>query len=265
MIARMCLFLIEKLKLGIVLLVLFFASTCLAIPVSDFPDQQTEAIPIESMYAEVEISQSNLKDNDDILNKLSMPEIAYILLLIGIYAILLEMVSPGLILPGIIGLASLFGALYGFYSLPMSGIGLWLMITGILLVALEAYYPKYGLLVICGTVVFLWGSIRLYGVATLPGELSLGTIIMATIGNTAIIYWMSKLAIKAYRKPVVTGLEQMTGEVGIAISDFSKAGQIKVRGEIWAASANQSIKKGDSVRVLSVDGLKLNVGPIKED
>ncbi len=199
-----------------------------------------------------------------VLAVLTNPNIAYLLLLVGVYGLLLEGYNPGAILPGVVGAVSLLLGLYALQILPVNYAGLGLMALGVALIVAEVFAPSFGILGLGGIVAFVVGSIFLldtrvpgFGVArSLIGGLALtGAIAFLATGA---------LVLRSRRRPVATGVEQLLSETAIALEDFEHAGLVQIRGEIWRAVANEQIRKGQRLRVSRVAGLTLEVVPIEE-
>lgn len=185
------------------------------------------------------------------------PNVAYILMLIGIYGLIFEFSSPGAILPGVVGAISLLLALFAFQVLPINYAGLGLILLGVALMVAEAFVPSFGALGIGGVIAFVIGSVILMD-TDIPGfgvSLSLiGAIALFSGGMFAVIITM---AIRSRRRPVVSGREEMIGALGEVMSDFDKEGLIRVHSEIWHAKTPVPLKKGEKVIVTKLDGLML--------
>lgn len=194
------------------------------------------------------------------------PNIAYILLLIGVYGLLFEFMNPGFILPGVAGLISLLIALYAFQLLPINYVGLALLFLGIGFMITEIFLPTLGTIGIGGVIAFIIGSIMLFDKNIQGFSLILPVIIMislVTVGFFSLIYL---LALKVHRKPIVSGLEQLIGSKGnvIILNGNQEKPRIRIRGELWQIRSKEPLKEGDKVRVLGIDELKLIVVPDKE-
>jgi membrane-bound serine protease (ClpP class) len=196
-----------------------------------------------------------------LLAVLTNPNVAYLLMLIGVYGLLLEGYSPGAIVPGVVGAISLLMALYAFQVLSVNYAGLALMILGIALIVAEAFAPSFGALGLGGIAAFVFGSVILldkevpgFQVArTLIGGVALaGAIVML---GTALMFGRSR------RRSVATGREQMLREHAIAIEDFETTGLVRVHGEIWRANSSVPVKDGQRLRIVRIDGLTLEVAP----
>jgi len=190
---------------------------------------------------------------------ITSPDVAYILLLLGIYGLFFEFANPGFVLPGIVGGISLLLALYAFQMLPINYAGLGLIILGISFLSIEAFLPSFGVLGIGGTVAFALGSFLLLDSGVTGTHISYPIIIIFTLINAAFFLLVFTLAIRAFRKPVVTGQEQMAGGMAEALESFNKEGNVRIHGEIWTARSKVRVTKGESLKVVSIEGLILNV------
>jgi len=199
-----------------------------------------------------------------ILNIISDPNIAYVLMLLGFYGIFFELTNPGSIFPGVFGAIALILAFYSFQTLPVNYAGLLLIILGIVLFILEIKVVSYGILTVGGIISMIIGSIMLFE-STLPFfRLSLKVILPAVI-LTALFFTLAvALVVKAHRRKPMTGVEGLTGLTGEARTDVhEKGGQVFVHGEIWSAWSDEPIKAGEKIIVDKVDKLKLKVRSAK--
>jgi membrane-bound serine protease (ClpP class) len=207
----------------------------------------------------VERVESDWRTN--LLAVLTNPNVAYLLMLIGVYGLLLEGYNPGAVLPGVVGAISLLLALYAFQVLSVNYAGLGLMLLGLALIIAEAFAPSLGALGLGGVVAFVIGSIILMD-TKVPGFQIARSLIaaMATAGALVVLLIATYFA-RSRRRPVITGSEQMLLEPAIAMTDFEHSGPVQVRGEIWNANARAPVKRGQQLRVTRVHGLTLEVEP----
>lgn len=198
-----------------------------------------------------------------LLSFLADPNIAYILLLLGMYGIFFELYNPGSILPGVVGGICLIVAFFSLQLLPVNIAGLLLIILALVLFLLEIKVASYGLLSIGGTVSFLLGSLMLFDVS-MPGvKVSLSVIIPATIFTALFFLFAVSMGIRAQRRKVTTGREGLIGEVGTVVSPLMPMGSVLLHGEVWRAIATSTVEKDQEVRVIAVvDRLRLKVEPI---
>ncbi|WCE30739.1 NfeD family protein [Vibrio sp. SCSIO 43137] len=191
------------------------------------------------------------------------PNIAYILMIIGIYGLLLEFYSPGFGVSGIAGAISLLLALYAFQLLPVNYAGLGLILLGLALLVAESMLPSFGLLGFGGVVAFTLGSVFLFD-SELP-ELRISLSLIYAIAATSALFVLFVLRrIWLFRKrKAVSGPDTFLGSEAVVTADFSSKGIVLIRGEEWAAISDSKLEKGDIVTVTAVNGLTLTV--IKAD
>ena len=202
---------------------------------------------------------------EKILDIISDPSIAYILLLMGMYGIFFELYNPGAILPGIVGVIALILAFYAMHTLPINYAGLALIIFSILLFLLEIKIVSHGLLAIGGIISLLLGSMMLIkSTSSLEVvRISKAVIFSATIVTALFFLFVVGLGIKAQRRKVVTGKEGLIGETAEVIEILAPLGIVKVQGELWSAeSLAGTINNGEKVIIKEMKDLKLYVEPI---
>jgi len=191
------------------------------------------------------------------------PNIAYVLMLVGIYGLFFEFANPGYILPGVAGAISLLLALYAFQVLPVNYAGLALLALGIIFMLAEVFVPSFGALGIGGMIAFVIGSIILFDEEGTGYAVSLPLIVTLSAATTGFFLFVVGAAIKARNRPVVSGQEELLGAVGEVLEDFTGKGRIRIHGEVWWAESTVLLRGGDKVQVDSVDGLVLRVHPVK--
>lgn len=196
-----------------------------------------------------------------LLATITDPNVAYILLLVGIYGLLLEGYNPGTYLPGVVGTICLLLALFAFQLLPVNFAGLGLIVLGVALFIAETFVPSFGTLGLGGIVAFVFGSILLLDTG-IPGfTVSRGLIgTVAGVASLALLGLLLAL-VRMHRRPVVSGLEGLIGKDAEVLEDFHGSGAVFVQGERWSARCNQPVRKGDRVRIVRVEGLLLHVEP----
>ena len=210
--------------------------------------------------ARIEIIEQDWRSR--FLGVITNPTLAFMLLMVGVYGLILEGSNPGALVPGVIGGISLLLALYAFQILPVNFAGLALMILGFLLIAVELFVPSFGILGIGGIAAVVFGSIILFD-TDVPGFMvNTGLIaamgLFAALTFAAVIY----LVTRSHRNPRVTGNESLVGREAESISDFSNGrGRVHIEGEDWSAHGDDSIRKGDPVTIEAADGLTLKVKP----
>lgn len=201
----------------------------------------------------------------ELLSILSNPNVAYILMLVGIYGLIYEFANPGSVLPGAAGAISLLLALYAFHVLPVNYAGVALILLGLALMVGEAFAPSFGALGITGVIAFVAGSLVLID-TDLPGYgISLPLIVTLAVVSAFLLVFMVGMALKSYRRPVVSGREEMLGAEGYAIESFATQGPVHVHGEIWHAQTDHPVGKNQAVRITGRDGMLLLVTPTEEE
>jgi membrane-bound serine protease (ClpP class) len=200
---------------------------------------------------------------DRLLDIISNPTIAYILLMLGIYGIFFELSSPGAILPGVVGGIFLILAFYALQMLPVNYAGLALIFFGIILFIAEIKVVSHGLLAVGGVISLLLGSIMLFHTPTEYMRISMSVIIPAVLVSAAFFIFAVTKAINARLKKPTTGMEGLIGEVGIASTPVSPEGKVSIHGEFWNVVSEQNIEKGAKVQVIGVANLRLKVKKIE--
>ncbi|MFC1589625.1 nodulation protein NfeD, partial [Pseudomonadota bacterium] len=197
-----------------------------------------------------------------LLNVITNPNIAYILMLIGIYGLIFELANPGAIIPGTIGAISLLLALYAFQLLPINYAGMGLILLGVALMVAEAFEPSFGVLGIGGVIAFVFGSIILMDTEAPGFGIDISVIITFAFTSALIFIFVVGMAFKARRRPIVSGLEEMIGGTAIVINDFEDKGTVTIHSEKWQAESNVPLHKDQQVKVIDVKGLTLQVEPL---
>ncbi|MEE9451116.1 MAG: nodulation protein NfeD [Ignavibacteriaceae bacterium] len=200
-----------------------------------------------------------------ILSILSDPNIAYILLMLGIYGLFFELYNPGAIFPGVIGGICLILGFYSMHTLPINYAGLALIIFAVILFVLEIKVISHGILTVGGVISLALGSMMLIKEESVleAMAISMELIILVVVLTAAFFLFAISLGIKAQRRKPTTGQEGIVGESGTAAITLNPHGKVKVHGEIWMAEAEEGIiKKGESVLVTAITGLKLKVKKI---
>ena len=193
------------------------------------------------------------------------PNVAYVLMLIGIYGLFFEFANPGYVLPGVAGAISLVLALYAFQILPVNYAGLALLALGIMFMLAEVFVPSFGALGFGGVIAFVIGSVILFDKDGTGYAVSLPLILSLSIISAGFFLFVVGAAVKSHQRPVVSGQEEMLHSTGRVIENFSDTGRIRVHGEVWQAETAVPLRRGDRVRVVGVDGLVLKVQPDTEE
>ena len=202
---------------------------------------------------------------NELLAIITNPNIAYILMLLGIYGLFFELANPGYVLPGVIGGISLLLALYALQVLPVNYAGLGLMFLGLALIVGELFMPSFGILGIGGVISFVMGSILLFDRESGNLAVSMPLIVAVSALSAGFFLIVIRSLYAARLRPVVTGAEELIGATGQVIADFSGDGNIHIHGEQWHVRSDTPMRSGDSARVISRDGLILTVEPVAED
>ncbi len=195
-----------------------------------------------------------------ILDIISNPNVAYILMMIGLIGLYFELSNPGAVLPGVIGAVALVLAFYAFQTLPINYAGLILIGLGIVLFILEIKVASYGLLTVGGIVSLLLGSLMLFRSPLPFMRLSIWVILPTVVFVTAFILGTMYYALRIHRRRPVSGAEELVGRECAAANDFEGGqGKVFIEGEYWNASCDEPVKKNETVRVVEVKGLLLKV------
>ncbi|TLY89337.1 MAG: nodulation protein NfeD, partial [Gammaproteobacteria bacterium] len=196
-----------------------------------------------------------------LLAVITNPTVAYGLMLIGIWGLLLEGYNPGAVLPGVAGSVCLLIALFAFQILSVNYAGLALVVLGTAMIISEFFFPTYGSLGVGGLIAFVVGSLILFD-TDVPG-MNVGRPLIgafATMGGL-VIAGIVYLASRSMRRPVATGTQAMIGESAEVVADFTGKGKVRYGGELWNARSDAALRAGDLARIVRVEGLTLWVEP----
>jgi membrane-bound serine protease (ClpP class) len=198
-----------------------------------------------------------------VLSAIAHPNIAYLLLSLGMLGLTIELWTPGAVLPGVVGGVSLLLAFFALSLLPVNYAGLLLILLGLMLFALEIKVTSYGLLTAGGLISLVFGSMILMDSPAPEFQLSLRLVLPVAVAFATIAVMLVRLGVAAQRRPAVTGIAGMIGEAGHAVTAVGPAqpGRVAVHGEIWEATAAQPIAEGARVRIIAIDGLRVTVHP----
>jgi len=195
------------------------------------------------------------------LSVVTDPSIAYMLILVGIYAMVFEFSNPGLVFPGVVGAICILIALYAFHLLPVNYAGLALMLVGIAFMVAELFFPAFGSLGIGGAIAFVIGSVILID-TDIPGYgVPLPLVLGIAAASAAFLFLVIGMLVKGRKRPVVSGREEMLGSPGEVLEDCEREGWARVRSETWRIRSAAPLKRGQRVRVASIEGLVLDVVP----
>jgi membrane-bound serine protease (ClpP class) len=229
--------------------------------------------------AGVRIENHDMPLQYELLEILVNPNVAYLLILIGLMGLAIELFSPGLIAPGTIGVISFLLGLYGTAQLPVGGNGVLLLVFGVAMIIAEAHLPTHGILGASGVAALIAAGLVLYDTDTSAFEISVPVVILAGLLIGGFLAFAVERAIRARRQPARTGWEEMIGAVGEVREPLDPIGQIFVEGALWraeltppgpaseaseggSAGDGRALERGSRVRVESVEGLTLRVRPL---
>jgi membrane-bound serine protease (ClpP class) len=192
------------------------------------------------------------------------PNISFLLLALGALALYAEFNHPGAVVPGAVGVMCILLAVFALNLLPTRFAALTLIVAAFVLFALEAKYATHGVLAIAGIVALTMGGLLLVDAPIPELRVHLLTALGVSVPLGVITVFLTSIALKARRSKVATGTQGMIGEVGIARTDLAPAGTVFVHGELWSAYASHPVASGQRVRIVSVDGLHLEVEPLDD-
>jgi len=223
---------------------------------------ENQEVTLKTANAEVHQHLPDLRT--EILSIITNPSIVLVLGMIGMYGIILEFYNPGSLIPGVIGVICLLLAAYAVQLLPLNYAGLALLMLGIGLMVAEALVPSFGILGIGGVIAFCIGGLMLFDAEMEAFQVGLPTIAATAVVSAFLIFATVSIALKIRNKKVTTGMSALIGEQGEALNNFGKEGQVRVGGEIWRATSNDTIEAGDTVSVEAVKGLLMTVRKIED-
>lgn len=200
-----------------------------------------------------------------ILNTISNPNVAYLLLMLGILGIFFEISNPGAIFPGAIGGIAILLAFLGLQMLPINYIGVLLLLVAVVLFILEVYVPSYGMLTVGGLISLALGSLILVDSPAPYLQIS-RAIIAATVGvSAAFMTFVLFFVVRAQKTHFVSGVEGMVGDRGTAVTDVHGEGKVFVHGEYWDAWSDEPIVRGEAVEVVRVDRMRVEVRKARQE
>jgi membrane-bound serine protease (ClpP class) len=225
--------------------------------------------------AGLELDQRQMPFADELLQLLVNPTIAYLLLLVGLVGIAIELFSPGLILPGVLGVISLVLGIFGSAQLPITVAGIVLLVLGVGLIIAESQLPTHGIVGAGGVVALALAGLLLFNTNTDALEVSVPAVITVALLFGGFLAFATKKALEARRRPVLSGREEMIGATGEVRTPLDPVGQVFVGGALWRATLPEDaaepesevtrLGRGARVRVESVEGLTLRVRPVEEE
>ena len=195
-----------------------------------------------------------------LLTVITNPNVALILMMIGVYGLIFEFMSPGALYPGTIGAISLLLGLYALAALPLNFAGAGLMLLGLAMLVAEAFVPSFGILGIGGIVAFVFGMTILMDTQGIPGfELSWPLIAGLAIASLGLAALVAQVAVRSFKHKVTAGQEAMLGARAEVVDWSGLSGHVFLRGERWNATADRALQAGQRVRIIAMDGLTLGV------
>jgi len=199
-----------------------------------------------------------------VLGAIAQPEIAILLLMVGLYGLLFEGYNPGAIIPGVAGVISLLLAAYALQVLPVNYVGLALILVGLALITAEAFVPSFGALGIGGIAAIIFGSIMMFD-SGIPGfGISITFVVGIALAAGLFLLWLVSHLVKARRRGAVSGRDRIIGGYGVAMESFTGEGRIWLEGETWTATSKTPVDKDQTVVVRNLRGLVLSVEPVTE-
>jgi len=234
---------------------------------------QGQTVMIGSVEHVLDFSQATILDRPMgrrqlILKFLADPNVAYILMMLGIYGLFFELSNPGSLVPGIMGGICLLLALFAFQALPVSYAGVGLILLGVVLLILEVKVTSFGGLTIGGVVSLVLGSLMLFDSPDPWARVSLTVIIPVVTVFTAFFLLCVWLAVRGHQRPRMSGRASLVGERGrvvLAIEGAEPLGKVVFHGEMWDAAASQAIPENTRVEVVAVQGRQVTVHPVTDD
>ena len=246
----------EALELGVIEIIAESVSDLIE-KIDGHPVDETRGGPLQTAGAEIRNIEMGARDR--LLDILSNPNVAYMLLILGFYGIFFELSNPGTIFPGVVGAIFLILAFFSFQMLPINYAGVLLILLGIGLFIAEVKITSAGLLTVGGTVSMFLGSLMLIESPAPFLRISYKVIVPAVLTTAVFFVFAVGAGIRAqWRKPT-TGSEGLIGEKGVTTTDVDGTGQAFIHGELWTVEARDRIEKGEVVEVVSMEGLTLRI------
>jgi membrane-bound serine protease (ClpP class) len=209
-----------------------------------------------------QVTAAEMTKVERIRNAISNPNVAYVLMMLGMLGIFFELSNPGVILPGVIGTISLLLALFAFQTLPVNYAGVLLILLALVLLIAEINVVSYGMLTVGGLVAMVLGSLLLFDSPEPWLRLSWKVILMTVLVAAGFFVLIVRKAVTAQRRPQTTGREGLIGEEGTALSSIDPEGKVFIHGEYWDAHSDAAIAAGDRVMIEAVEGMQLKVRKI---
>jgi len=209
--------------------------------------------------AGTEVTVRPMSSVQNIMEVVSDPDIAYILMIVGVLGLMVELANPGVILPGVVGGVSLILALFGFETLPVNFAGVLLILLAIVFLIAEIKIISHGMLTVAGVISLVFGSLMLYDDSDPALRVSWSVIAVAACSLVGFSLFAVSRAVRAHKARPTTGREGLIGETGRAVTDLAPEGKVFVRGEYWDARCDEAVAGGEPVVVTVVEGMVLKV------
>ncbi|MEX0709270.1 MAG: nodulation protein NfeD [Woeseia sp.] len=197
-----------------------------------------------------------------VLSTIANPQVALLLMIVGLYGLLFEGYNPGAIVPGVVGVICLLLAAYALQVIPVNYAGLALIVLGIVLIVAEAFVPSFGALGLGGIAAFVFGAIMMFD-SGVPGYgISITFVLSVALVAGLLLLWMVTFLVKLRNRGAVSGEELIEKGIAVARESFTREGFVWLEGELWQATSPVPVQQGQQVRVRHIDGLKLRVEPL---
>jgi membrane-bound serine protease (ClpP class) len=224
--------------------------------------KKSEAAPVKLATASATTDEVEMGKVQRFLAILVHPNVAYVLLGIGMLGLYFEIATPGAVLPGVVGATCLVLGFYAMSVLPVSYAGVGLLALAAIFFLAEIKITSYGLLTVAGTICLVLGSLMLFESPEPALRVSRGIIAGVTASVVVTAVFLMTLVVRTHREPVPTGLAGLVGERGVARGPLHPSGRVFVHGELWAAVAEVGVPADAPVEVVAVDGMTLRVRPL---
>lgn len=219
-------------------------------------------VTVDTEALEVEVLEPSWRIR--VLSTIANPEIALLLVLIGIYGLIFEGYNPGAIVPGVVGVIALLLAAYALQVIPVNYAGLALIIVGIAMIVAEAFVPSFGALGLGGIAAFIFGAIMMFD-SGVPGfGISIAFVVSFAVVTGLLLLLLVSYLVRLQRRGAVTGKGSIVGGVGVALHDFDGEGHVWMEGESWKAISSGPVQKDEEVLIRRLDGLTLHVEPLAQ-
>ena len=209
--------------------------------------------------AGAEVVEHGMAAREKVLNVISNPNVAYVLMMLGFLGLFFELSNPGVILPGVVGGISLILAFFAFQTLPVNYAGVLLILLAIVLFIAEIKIVSHGMLTVGGVISMVLGSLLLFESPEPYLRVSWSVIIVTVLSTTVFAVFAVTLAVRAHRRKPVSGREGLVGETGRAETAVGEDGKVFVRGEYWQAFSDERIAQNDEIEVVAVEGMRVKV------